>query len=94
MTGMSEFTRAALPWLLCGIAIAILCARMRQGTAAGQEKALQTRMALGMSLGLMMGAAWNSMGLWDNHGLGLALGPLWGMALATLFQDEEGHNEK
>ena len=40
MTGMSEFTRAALPWLLCGIAIAILCARMRQGAAAGQEKAL------------------------------------------------------
>ena len=26
--------------------------------------------------------------------MGLALGPLWGMALATLFQDEEGHNEK
>ena len=27
----------------------------------------------------------NGCSLWENHALGLALGPLWGMALASLY---------
>ena len=46
-------------------------------------------MALGMALGLLLGVALNGTGLWENHGLGLALGPLWGMALATLMDGRE-----
>ena len=45
-----------------------------------------------MSLGLLLGVALNGAGLWENHGLGLALGALWGMALAVLFPAKDGSN--
>ena len=51
-------------------------------------KKLEQRMALGMSLGLLFGAALNNCGLWGNHALGLVMGPLWGMALASLWKEE------
>lgn len=86
---MKDFILAALPWVLCGIAVAIICAKMGHRKTKEEEKALETRMALGMALGLLFGVALNSVGLWENYGLGLALGPLWGMALATLFQSRE-----
>lgn len=83
---MRDFILAALPWVLCGIAVAIICAGMGRGKTKENEKALEKSMALGMSLGLLFGVALNGTGLWENHALGFALGPLWGMALATLFQ--------
>ena len=83
---MREFILAALPWVLCGVAVAIICTRMGREKTKENEKALEKIMALGMSLGLLFGVALNGAGLWENHAMGFALGPLWGMALATLFQ--------
>ena len=37
-----------------------------------------------MALGLLLGLLLNGLDLWENHAVGLALGPLWGMALAAL----------
>ncbi|MGN0167043.1 MAG: hypothetical protein ACI4AB_03285 [Acetatifactor sp.] len=87
---MRDFILAALPLVLCGIAVAIICTRMGRGKTRENEKALEKSMALGMSLGLLFGVALNGIGLWENHALGFALGPLWGMALATLFQGGNG----
>ena len=42
-----------------------------------------------MSLGLLLGVALDACGLWENHSIGLALGPLWGMALATLLPEKD-----
>lgn len=91
---MREFILAALPWVLCGIAVAIICVGMGRGKTKENEKALEKNMALGMSLGLLFGVALNGAGFWENHALGFALGPLWGMALTTLFQggDNSGKN--
>lgn len=75
---------AALPWVLCGVAVAILCARLGRGRG-DKEKKVDQRLALGMALGLLMGPMLNQLHLWENHGIGLALGPIWGMALAALF---------
>ena len=86
---MKEFILAALPWVLCGIAVAIICANLAGNNQKTQKK-FDRRMALGLSLGLMFGPALNAAGLWSNHGLGLALGPLWGMALALLLPDQKG----
>ena len=47
-----------------------------------------------MALGLMFGSALNSIGIWQNHGMGLALGPLWGMALALLFDNKKSTDEE
>ena len=81
---VKDFVLAALPWVLAGIAVAILCAGMGTRKAKENSKALEVRMAIGTALGLMAGVALNYCGLWESHALGLALGPLWGMALTTL----------
>ncbi|MGN0773774.1 MAG: hypothetical protein ACI4MP_08320 [Candidatus Ventricola sp.] len=83
---MKAFILAALPWVLCGLAMAVLCAGM--GRAKGQEKREDdgSPLAIGLALGLMLSPALNSLGLWESHGVGFALGPLWGMALAALIQ--------
>ena len=52
------------------------------------------RIAIGLALGLMFGSALNSIGIWQNHGMGLALGPLWGMALALLFDNKKSTDEE
>ena len=81
---VKDFVLAALPWILAGIAVAIQCAGMGTRKAREHSKALEERMAVGTALGLMVGIALNYCGLWESHALGLTLGPLWGMALATL----------
>ena len=86
MVAVIQFVFAALPWILCGIAVAVICAGMSRKKSKEEEKALEKRMALGTSLGLLFGVALNSLGLWENDGIGIALGPLWGMALATLYR--------
>lgn len=74
---MREFILAALPWILTGIPIAVLCAAMHQKK--------RESIALGASLGLLLGVALNGCGLWESHALGFAIGPLWGMAIAALL---------
>ena len=93
---VKDFVLAALPWILAGIAVAILCAGMGTRKARENSKALEERMAVGTALGLMAGVALNYCGLWESHALGLALGPLWGMALATLSLEKSGedHNDE
>lgn len=88
---MKDFITAALPWIICGISVAIICVRIGHGK---KEKGLEQRMAIGMALGLMASPVLNSFELWDNHGLGIALGPLWGMALALLTYKEKATDEE
>lgn len=83
---MRDFLSAALPWVLAGVAVIILCAggsrkKPTDGEAEDQEG---QRIAVGMSLGLLLGILLDACGLWEDHSYGLALGPLWGMALAVL----------
>lgn len=82
---MREFALAALPWVLAGIAIAIICAGLGRRENDERGKKLDQRIALGMSLGMLFGVALNGRGLWGNPALGLAIWPLWGMALAVLY---------
>lgn len=82
---MKEFISSALPWVLMGIALAILA--VNHCLEQQKEEKRGERIALGAALGLMLGVALNGCGLWESHALGLAIGPLWGMALASLFRD-------
>lgn len=86
---MKAFILAALPWVLCGLAVAVLCA-CKGGDREHKDQG--SCLATGMALGLMFSPALNSLGLWENHGIGFALGPLWGMALAALYESRH-HSE-
>lgn len=90
---MKDFIRAAAPFVLCGIAVAIICARL--GGKKGQKsRGTDNSIAIGMALGLMLAPAFNSIGLWENHSIGFALCPLWGMALASFRKKSDDTDEK
>lgn len=83
---MKDFLLAALPWVLMALPAAILAAN--HGLQQQTDKQRSTRIATGAALGLLLGVALNGCGLWESHALGFAIGPLWGMALATLFKGD------
>ena len=89
MLNILAFLRAALPWVLTGVPLAILAANLGAKT---EDSVRSSRIATGAALGLMLGAALDSTGLWDSHALGLAIGPLWGMALAAIRNDKHAEN--
>ena len=85
MLNVLVFLRAALPWVLTGIPIALLAAQF--GTGKGTDHAFSQRIATGAALGLLLGVCLNGCGIWESHALGFAIGPLWGMALAALWKE-------
>lgn len=74
------FLRAALPWVLTGTAVAILAANAQRNPQ---------RLATGAAVGLMLGTAINTTGVWDSHIWGILIGPLWGMALMSLRKRQD-----
>ncbi|MDO5541391.1 MAG: hypothetical protein Q4F83_15210 [Eubacteriales bacterium] len=84
---MKEFIFAALPLVLIGLALAVLA--VNHMTEKQKDEKWDTRIAFGAGFGLLMGVTLNSCGLWENHLLGLALGPLWGMAIASLISRKD-----
>ena len=84
---MKEFVSAALPWLLTGIALAILA--VNHGMENQKDGKRRARIAMGAGFGLLLGVVLNSCGLWESHVLGLVLGPLWGMALGAFHRTED-----
>lgn len=79
---MKDFLLAALPWVLAGLALAVLAAS--HAVEKQKDEKRGARIAMGAALGLLLGVVLNGCGLWEDHALGLALGPLCGMALASL----------
>lgn len=85
MLNILSFFRAALSWVLTGVPIAILAAN--QAWKTDDTSAKSQRIATGAALGLLLGVALNSTGLWESHALGFAIGPLWGIALAAIWDE-------
>ena len=81
---MKDFVRAALPFVLAGLAVIILCVGNQKKPETEDAKTQENRLAFGMLLGLALGAALDGCGVFESPMIGLTLGPLWGMALSTL----------
>lgn len=62
---MKEFVSAALPWLLTGIALAILA--VNHGMENQKDGKRRARIAMGAGFGLLLGVVLNSCGLWESH---------------------------
>ena len=84
---MKEFVFAALPWVLMGLALAVLAASHITKKQKNEKRG--TYIALGAGLGLLLGAVLNSCGLWADQALGYAMGPLLGMAAASLIPEKD-----
>ena len=89
MEAVFDFLRAALPWIVMGLLLAVFFAR-----SAGKEKKEETPdnygttgMCLGMCFGTAIGTA-----LGNNTGIGISLGMLLGLAIGSCIK-KEGHSE-
>lgn len=90
---MKEFVSAALPLVLAGVAVAIICAGIGKDKSEENEKKMEQYIAIGAGIGLVAGTALNFCDLW-NQALGLTVGPLWGMALATVIGNHRNRKRK
>ena len=85
MENISDFLRAAMPWIAMGLLLAVFAAR-----GAGKKKKEEKTgdygtegMCLGMCLGTAIGTA-----LGNNTGIGISLGMLIGLAIGTGIKKE------
>ena len=94
MEAIIDFLRAALPWIVIGLLLAVYFAGR-----VGKEKKEETPdnygttgMCLGMCFGTAIGTA-----LGNNTGIGISLGMLIGLAIGTCIKKEnpgEDNDEK
>lgn len=91
MEAVFDFVRAALPWIMMGLLLAVYFAR-----SAGKKKKEEQcddygteGMCLGMCFGTALGAAFG-----NNIAIGLPLGMLFGLAIGTGIKKERKNNEK
>ena len=91
---MNEFMTAALPWVLMGLALAIIAVKLKEKKSeekseeyseekSKMDKKVSYGMCIGMGFGVVLQSA-TSM----NLGTSLAIGALWGMAIALSLEKE------
>ena len=91
MEKVFDFIRAALPWIVMGLLLAVYFARC----AGKKKKEEQTGdygaegMCLGMCFGTAIGTAFG-----NNIAIGLPLGMLFGLAIGSSIKKEEQNNDE
>ena len=90
MEAVLDFLRAALPWIVVGLTLAVFFAKN-----AGKKKKKENTdnygaegMSLGMCFGTAIGASLH------NIGLGISLGMLIGLAIGTCIKKERQDNDQ
>ena len=90
MENVFDFLRAALPWIVMGLLLAVFAAR-----SAGRKKKEKEidnygieGMCLGMCFGTAIGTAFG-----NNIAIGLPLGMLFGLAIGSSIKKEEQDND-
>ena len=94
MNSFFEFIRAALPWIVMGVVLAVFFvreAKRKKGKKDHREKK-DDYGAEGMALGMCIGAA-ISTALHRDIGLGLSLGMLLGLVVGSSMQKEDDDDE-
>lgn len=81
MEAILAFIRAAAPWVIMGLLVAVFAARGTSGKEQNHQKQPEDNYGVvGMCLGMCLGAAIGT-ALDNNTGLGISLGMLVGLAL-------------
>ncbi len=85
---MKDFITAALPWVMMGLALAVLAASYAREKKEDQKKRNELQLG-GMALGMLLGVALGITGLLENHALGISLGALWGLVIGTAVEPRD-----
>ena len=85
---MKDFITAALPWVMMGLALAVLAASYAREKKEDQKKRNELQLG-GMALGMLLGVALGTAGLLENHALGFSLGALWGLVIGTAVEPRD-----
>ena len=82
---MLDFMRAATPWVLIGLSLALFFAG--SANRKPDEKPRGNFGSVGMCIGMCIGTALGS-ALWNNTGLGISMGMLVGLAIGSCIKKE------
>ena len=82
---MLDFIRAAPPWVLIGLSLALFFAG--SANRKPDEKPRGNFGSVGMCIGMCIGTALGS-ALWNNTGLGISMGMLVGLAIGSCIKKE------
>ena len=85
---MKDFITAALPWVMMGLALAVLAASYAREKKEDQKKRNELQLG-GMALGMLLGVALGTTGLLESHALGISLGALWGLVIGTAVEPRD-----
>ena len=83
---MLEFFRAAMPWVLLGLFLAVFFAR--SANRKHDDKQQGDYGTVGMCIGMCIGTALGST-LWNNTGIGISLGMLVGLTIGSFVKKEK-----
>ena len=82
---MLDFIRAATPWVLIGLSLALFFAG--SANRKPDEKPRGNFGSVGMCIGMCIGTALGS-ALWNNTGLGISMGMLVGLVIGSCIKKE------
>lgn len=86
---MKDFIFAAMPFVIVGICIAIICANAKKEDLKDTKNCLTEGMCIGMCLGVAL-----STSLQINLGLGVSLGMLIGETIGMFIKKKENSSDK
>lgn len=82
---MLDFIRAATPWVLIGLSLAVFFAG--NANRKPDKKPRGNFGSVGMCIGMCIGTALGS-ALWNNTGLGISMGMLVGLVIGSCIKKE------
>lgn len=93
MDSVFDFLKAAMPWIVIGLTLAVFLAKHTDGETKEEKGGNYEAegMSIGMCLGVALGAA-----LGGNTGIGISLGMLIGLTIGTCIpkKDSGGDDEQ
>ena len=94
-----DFILAVLPWIICGIAVAVICVGNDRACSPKRQALKEKHIGIGAGIGFVAGAVIAILvpEKGDHTGILIAMGPLVGMAIVTVidnFHSFFGKNKK
>ena len=88
MDNVKDFVLAALPWVLMGVALAVVATLFARREKTGRKPVKETYMGEGVALGMLFGVAIGSSGVIDLS-IGMSIGMMLGMVIGMSMEKKD-----